>query len=135
MTTEVTTNESFQERMFKRVREQMGDLMTEAELKTIVDTALHKAFFEERVIKSSHWNTPDTKKPSAFVELLQEELKQPIREGIQAWLAEHPEKVNEVITETIGKGFLGILHSYIEQKTNEPIFRFANDLRNMGVLK
>lgn len=136
MTTAVATNETFQERMFKRVREQMGDLMTEAELKQIVDTAMHKAFFEEKVIKDGqYWNSPQKTESSQFVKLIQEEMKEPMKKAIQDWLAEHPEKINEVIKEVIGKGFLGIIHDYIQTKTSSPIYEFANQLRNLGILK
>ena len=37
--------------MFARIRDQMGDLMTEEDLKKLVDGAMHKAFFEELLAK------------------------------------------------------------------------------------
>lgn len=133
--TQLTTNETFQERMFNRVREQLGDLMTEAELKKIVDTALDKAFFEERVVKAATWNAQEVREPSYFVKQLQLEMKAPVELAIKHWLAEHPEEIEKVIKDVIGKGFLGIVHSYITEKTTTPIYNFANDLRNMGILK
>lgn len=133
--TQLTTNETFQERMFNRVREQMGDLMTEEELKKIVDSALQKAFFEEKVTKGPHWNSQETREPSHFVKLLNKELEAPIKQAIQQWLADNPEQITKVINEVIGKGFLGIIHSYIQEKTTTPLYQFSQQLRDMGVLK
>lgn len=40
--TDIATTKTFQERMFEKIRDQMGDLMTDEDLKKLVDAAMQK---------------------------------------------------------------------------------------------
>lgn len=133
MTTDVVENKSFQERMFDRIRDQMGDLMTQDELKKIVETAIDKAFFEPVITKDGYGHVRDTQ-PPFFVSLIKKEVQDQVTGCIKAWLKENPEKVDQVINDAIGKGMLGIITNYIENQARQPLYNFANELRNKGLL-
>lgn len=133
MNTEIATTQSFQERMFERVREQMGDLMTDEELKKIVDAAMQKAFFEERIEKDNY-DRISGRKPPLFIELIKNEMEKAVKEQTQAWLSSHEEVVVNAIQEMIGKGFLQIVQEHVDQKARQPLWDFASQLRQKGVL-
>lgn len=130
MSTELTNNKTFQERMFERVRDQMGDLMTEAELKTIVDTAMHKAFFEERT-EHSGYNT--YKKPSVFVEMMGTELKSRVNSAVDQWLKDNPDVVQKAIEAVVQEGITKAVINTLENRMNWPLQQFAEQLRQKGV--
>jgi pyruvate-formate lyase len=131
MSNEIATNESFQERMFKRVREQMGDLMTNDELKKIVDTAMQKAFFEERR-DNSGYNTKYL--PPLFVEMIEKEVSTQVRSAVIDWLKEHPEDVTKAIDEALAKGFFELVQQHMQNQIRQPLYQFAEQLRQKGVL-
>ena len=131
MTTEVIENKSFQERMFDRIRDQMGDLMTQDELKKIVETAVDKAFFESSVIK--HGYGREEIKPPIFVAMIEKELKDQVAMLAKGWLTENSDKVNQIINDAIAKGMFGIMTSYIDGLARQPLYNFANELRSKGL--
>jgi len=130
-TTAVATPETFQERMFIRIRESMGDLMTDDDLKKVVDTAMQKAFFEERRIQDGYHTK--TLQPY-FVELIQKEMKDQVSNQISAWIAEHPEEVSKCITETLEKGIYGMMVSHFESKMHAPLWELNTKLSQKGLL-
>ena len=131
MTTEIATTKSFQDRMFERIRDQMGDLMTNDDLKKIVEAAMQKAFFEERVDRSSY--NPVTH-PSLFVVMLQNLLKEQMKDAVQQWLADHSEEVSKAINETLSKGITKIMQDHIDSKAQQPLFNLYGELTRKGVL-
>lgn len=133
MKNEIETTKTFQERMFERIREQMGELMTEDDLKTLVDSAMQKAFFDP-AYETDRYGNSIRMKDSVFVNLLRKEMELKVTEAIKTWLAEHPEEVAKAIDDTIAKGMLGLIHQHIETVTMQPMMELADRLRMKGVL-
>ena len=131
MTTAVATPETFQERMFARVRESMGDLMTDDELKKIVDAAMQRAFFEPREVRDGYHTR--TEQPY-FVALIQKEMQSEVQKQISAWIANHPEEIKKVLDEVIAKGIFGMMVQHFEQKTSWPLQQMVQQLTSKGVL-
>lgn len=132
MTTEIATSKNFQERVFEKIRDQLGNLLTEVELKALLDKAIEKAFFEPRQSGNS-WDK--TEKPPYFVELIQTELQSKVQDAVKAWIDSHQDDVGKAIQEALGKGFFGILTNYLENQIRGPLYNFQNDLINRGILK
>jgi len=133
MTTEITTTKSFQEKMFEKIRESMGDLMSEDDLKAVVNSAMQKAFFEPGYEIDRYGNSKLTK-DSLFVNLIRKEMESKVIEAVKIWLVEHPEEVTKAIDETIAKGIFGLIQQHIETVSYAPMERLANDLRSRGIL-
>jgi hypothetical protein len=117
--------------MFAKIREQMGDLMTDDDLRALVATAMQKAFFEPRIDRS-HYNTVE--KPPFFVELVEKQMRAEVAKAAAQWMVENPEAVSKAITETIQKGIFGMVVSHVESKTSGPLWTLAEQLRQKGVL-
>lgn len=124
----------FQQRMFEKVRESLGALMTDAELKVVVDQATQKAFFEERKVPrggySSGWETL----PPLFVELIQKELQPRFEAAIKTWATEHPEIIEKALQDAIGGGITRVLLTHINEKLNGPLWEMGQALRNKGII-
>jgi len=132
MSTEVVTTKTFQEKMFEKIRDQMGDLMTEDDLKALVHSAMQKAFFEP-VKSQDRWGSTSTS-DSMFVELIRKELSPMVTKEIQKWLSEHPEEVAKAIEETLAKGMFQLVQQYIERAASGPMCMLADQLRAKGFL-
>lgn len=130
MSTEIAETKSFQERMFERVRDQMGDLLTETELKQIVDQAVNKAFFEPRTVTTSY---RDEIKPAIFVEMMEAELKSRVGKALEQWIQDNPEAVAQAIEKVIQEGITKAVMQTLEWRMNWPLQQFAEQLRSKGV--
>lgn len=128
MSTAVATTKDFQERMFERIRDQMGDLLTEDDLRKIVEAAVQKAFFEER--RGEYGRTVEP----VFVEMMRGLMQSRVSAAIEKWLADNPEEVNKVIQDVIAKGFLGMISHSFEARLSWPLQQFAQELKDKGVL-
>lgn len=126
--TEIATTKTFQDRMFERVRDQMGDLLTDEDLKKIVDTAVQKAFFEEQSM-----DRYGSKRPSVFVEYMQSELKSKMHTAMSDWLNANPEIVQQAIETVIKEGMYRSVISVLENRLSWPLQQFTEQLRQKGI--
>jgi hypothetical protein len=132
MSSEVATTKTFQDRMFERIRDQMGDLMTDDDLRKIVDTAVQKAFFETTTIQGSWGQTQSG--PPIFVKMMEQEMRERVRTQLDEWLKANDDKVQECITKVIQEGIFRAMMNVLEQRMNLPLQQFADQLRQKGVL-
>jgi hypothetical protein len=128
---EITTTQSFQERMFEKIRDQMGDLLTDEDLQKLVSTAMQKAFFEPR-IDSSSYNRFE--RPPYFVELIEKQMREAVAKAASQWVVDNPELVSKAITEALEKGVFGMALSYFESKALTPLMMLQSQLQQKGVL-
>lgn len=133
MSTAVTTTQDFQQRMFERIRDQMGDLLTDEDLKKLVDAAVQKAFFENVKTPRSYGGGYEEGEP-VLVTLLRRHLQDKVGESVQAWLNAHPEEVAKAINETISKGVTKIMQDHIDSRCNGPLWNLAHTLKEKNVL-
>lgn len=132
--TDVTTNQSFQERMFARIRDNMGDMMTDEDLKKIVETAVQKSFFELK--KGPRYDSPVG--PSVFEELvrsaMQDRLEAAAKASVDAWIAEHPEDYAKALEAALAKGVFELFSQHFEFLIRVPMQNLAFQLQNTGAL-
>jgi hypothetical protein len=131
MTEELDKPKTFEQKMYERIRDSIGDLMSDKDLKKLVDSAVQKAFFEERT-ETRNYNT--ISKPSWMVEKMTELLRDNVTAAVKEWIEAHPDEVTKAINEAIAKGMFGLVVSYFDSKVNWPLQNFAQELRNKGML-
>lgn len=133
MTNEVATVQSFQERVGSMIRSQIGELMTNEEIKALVDKAMHEAFFETRQVRADTWSGTYTTKPGYAIELVTDLLREEVKAAAVAWLKENPEAVQEAIRGAIGKGMMDMLTTALNGYFWNAFEGFRNELRNKGI--
>lgn len=133
MSNDVQTSRAFQERMFDRIREQMGDLLADAELKALVDSAINKAFFEPVEQRNSYGHVVATHPPH-FVALVERHMRDEVKSAIDLWLKQHPDVVKDVLDQAIARGLTQMISSYIDSKFQWPLQQLMNNLQQKGVL-
>lgn len=129
---EITTTKSFQEKMFDRIRDQMGDLMGDQELKALVDAAMNKAFFEPIVTEDS-WGRK-TNLPPHLITLVRNEMQTQVQKACAAWCQEHPDEMQKALKECLEKGMFEMALSYFHSRTSMPLSNLHGALLQKGVL-
>jgi hypothetical protein len=129
--TELTKADTFQQRMFERIRESMGELLSEDDLKELLERTIEKSFFEERIVPSSnYYYDRDKKKPSLFQELVTEQVQPMMEKAITTWLQDNSEQVTTTIDAVLKDGLLGALSKAIEYKMQTPILNLRQEISN-----
>lgn len=114
---EIATTKDFQQRMFEKIRDQIGDLLTEEDLQKIVNASIQKAFFEPRTVVDNNSYSYRTKEVEPlFVELMRTELKPAIQRAADKWIKENPEVITNHLNDLLGKSFLQVTADYINAK-------------------
>lgn len=124
MSSNLTTNDDFQTRMFNRMREQIGELLTEEEMKKLLATAMQKAFFEER--RDGYNNT----KPSIFIELVRAELAEQLKQWVRNWVAENEDEVKKAVVEESAKMMRSLLFAMMKGFADSSTWTLINEMRN-----
>jgi hypothetical protein len=127
MAGEVVQAKTLQERVGDRIREQIGDLLTDDDLKKLVDRALEDAFFKER--RENRQYGQDILHPPQIVQRVNDLLKERVDTAVSAWLSkpENSERFQRQIDDAIAKGFIGILTGWINDKAQVGLQQFANE--------
>lgn len=130
MTTELDKPRTLQERVGDRIRDQIGDLMTDEDLKVLVDKAMHEAFFTRTQIEKRYYNDEQKYDDSFAVKHVKELLKGRVDAACATWLGEHKDELGKHIDEAVGKGFLALFQSWLDGKVQVDLMNFGNALRN-----
>jgi hypothetical protein len=128
--TELTKADTFQQRMFERIRESMGELLSEDDLKELLERTIEKSFFEERIVQSSSYYSSAQKKPSLFQELVTEQVQPMVEKAITVWLQDNSEQVTSTIDAVLKDGLLSALSKAIDYKMQIPVLNLRTEISN-----
>jgi hypothetical protein len=115
----LTENKAFAERIFDRIKDGLGDLMTDDELKVLLDRAVNEAFFKPRLEPIDRWSSVTKEIPSHFVtmtrELMDKQVQQQVNDYFEAHADEIKQKVADVLQQGIGAAVLAAIASQMQQ--------------------
>lgn len=132
MSNEISTSTAFQQKMFDRIREQMGDFLTEDDLKALVEKAVNDAFFKPVVVNSGSYN--ERREPPYFVQLIKDHLRAEVSEQVTQFIKNNPETINNAIQEALGGGITKLLVQYFDSRWSAPLYELSSKLQQKGVL-
>lgn len=116
----------------------MGDLMTDEELKKILETSIQKAFFEPRKViqDPGTYHARTIEKEPYFVELVRDHLKPSVEKMLGDWFRENEGRIAEMLDMQFKKGVVGMvvgaIDSLFENKLNSLRFAFQEAMQKMG---
>ncbi len=99
----IQVSQDFQSRLYEKIRADIGSLMTDDELKALVQSAFSKTFFEDRVQRDSYGHER-SRQPSELKALVRELLEPQVRAAVKDWLNEHQSEVDTALREALGDG-------------------------------
>ena len=82
MPNEVSKPKTLQERVTSRLQESIGDIITDEDLKPIVERGIHDVFFEEKEVRDS-WGKITETRPALIHKVVKDLLAERVRQAIE----------------------------------------------------
>ena len=120
---EITQQKSFQEKMQERIRESIGDLITDEELSKLIKTAVEDVFFNPHQVKTlDRWGSTTYKEiPPMLPEIVKDLLHDRVSECMKTWLEEHHEEVSKQLDATLREGLLQVVVRWFNDQIKLPL--------------
>ena len=105
MTNEITTPLTFEQKMANKIKESIGDLLSDEDLTKLVNRGLEEAFFTERPNPHYHYNNnqPRTIEPLIH-DIVRQTLQPAMNEAVKKYLEENQEHVMVLVNKTVQEG-------------------------------
>jgi len=132
MSNEIETSKAFQERVFEKIRADIGNLMTEDELKALLDAAMKKAFFDPIKVQSGYH---DYEKEPVFVTMVRDLMRDRVRAAVDVWMEENKELVSSKIGEALKAGIAGAVFDHLNFQFSGPLQIFRAELEQRGIIE
>jgi hypothetical protein len=132
MSNEIVTTKAFQERVFEKIRADIGNLMTDEELKSLLQQAMQKAFFE-RVVESTGWRSATDTEP-VFVTLIRDLMRDRVKVAVDAWMEENKELVSGKVEEALKAGIAGAVLDHLRDRFLVPLQILRTELEQRGIV-
>lgn len=110
----IVTAKDFEERLFEKIRTDIGALMTDEQLKALVESAIERTFFQDQV-ERDNYGSVRTRKAPKLLELMNGLLATQVRECVKEWVNEHPEEVKEALDKALQGGLTAAVGRAFEQ--------------------
>lgn len=131
METNIAISLSFEERLANEIKSKIGELMTDEDLKKLIDKFVQKAFFEERVYPSNGYGGSE-RKPPYFINLTQDILSKKVESELKIWFEkqENQETIKNMISKVINDGIMQVIADFIKNSTQNVFYRFGSELES-----
>ena len=124
----IVENKTFEERMKARIKDSMGDLITDEDLTTLVNQGVHDVFFKKTRIKKGYNDFEDG--PALIESIVKELLEEKIRIFAQQYVALHEKEVLESVDKVAKEGAGAAILAAISGTFSSQLFQLEANIRN-----
>lgn len=113
--------QDFQQRLFEKIRADIGALMSEDDIKALVAKAFEKTFFTETVKtveRRGGYGHDTVRVPPEIVTITKELLEPTLKKALQDWLNEHEAEIVKMMRATFEDGLLESVQRIITNRTD-----------------
>jgi hypothetical protein len=103
MANDVALQMSFEEKFRDRIKNHIGELMTDEDIKKILNAGIQKYLFEPRPVKTDHWHG-ESECPSLVQEVIEKHLHSEVENAVNGWIIDHPDDMKMFVQNAIGAG-------------------------------
>ena len=100
----LTPQQSFEQKLSDRIREDIGELMPAEALAEIVSKAIEKSFFEERKVSDRGYYDNGRKEVPWIVALVKKEMDARVQVAVKEWVASNGDKIEKTIKDRFDEG-------------------------------
>jgi hypothetical protein len=133
---DITKTPTFQEKLNDRIRDSFGDLLTDEDLKPLVEKAIQQAFFDPVPKRNPNGWGPTEYSEAPFVAEVRKAAEKKVAEFAQAavdkWVAENPEAFKQAVDAALAKGIYGLVQQHFESMTRMPMQMLQNNLHALA---
>ena len=133
--TKVALSRTFEQKMAEKIKEGIGELLTDDDLKAVIEKGVHNALFEPRPKGSSRYGGIEYDPPlmSIWTESFMKEM---MREAVEEWLKENQDKFAKIAKDVLQKGaekaIMRAFVNVVQQPMHEMEGRIMDRMRNQG---
>jgi translation elongation factor EF-G len=127
--TQVEKTQTFEEKMKARIKDGIGDLLSDDEVKKLIDRGMEEVFMKDQIIRDTQgYSSRDKIKPCLLHEIVKEMMQPAVNEAVKAYILEHPEEVQAAVTKVIEDGMGKAVLSGINNFFSSSLFNFQNQV-------
>lgn len=135
MSTEVQPPKTLEERITSRLHESIGDLITDADLKAVVERGIEQALFKPRLVEEFRYGSRHTDtKPPLVDEQVAKLLTEKMREATDQWLKDNPEKIEAALREVMQRGVGSAMLYSLEQRFAGLFESALTNMKSQGLI-
>lgn len=129
MTEELTKPQNFQERLMARIKESIGELITDEELKKIIESGVNQAFFASKP-QLDNWGRTVKEGESFIQRVVRELLDERMKKAVNDWCAENNDKLVGAVDEAIKLGVGKCMLMAIDNRMQSALVQLRCDIEN-----
>lgn len=133
MSQDIQQKQTFEERMMDKIRESIGDLMTQEELKKILERGVEKALFHSRQVKDGYGGHRTI--PSVLDEAVSKFLQPAMDKAVSDWIDAHQVEIKAAVDKAVQAGAGEAVLRALDSKFYGAISNLEMSLRQNGILK
>lgn len=134
----IVENKTFEDKLKDRIRDSIGDLLSEDDLKKLVERGMEDVFFKGKEERDS-WGRVTKEHPPLIHQMVKDHLEPIVREEVKLYIDENREVVEEVISKTLEAGVGTLMIKCMNDMFSNQLYnmqaQMMNELRNNGVIR
>jgi hypothetical protein len=134
----IVENKSFQEKMQDRIRDSIGDLLSDEDLKKLIERGMEDVFFKGKVVQEP-WGRVTSEQLPLIHRMVKEHIEPIVREEVAKYIDNNRELVVNTIKQTLEVGAGMLLVKAMNQTFQNSLMtlqgNMITDLRNNGVIR
>lgn len=123
----IEMSKSFNDRMKERVKESIGELLTDEELSSIVKKGVNDLFFEPIYEKNSWGSSIKVSNPLAVV-MLEGLLEEKVKEEVKNYISNNKEDIHKEINKIIENGIFGAVVNTFTNMFKNDFYTFQSQI-------
>ncbi len=127
MSNEIAKPETFEEKMKERIRESIGELMTDEDLSKIVHRAVDEIFFQKKAVNDG-WKT--VYKDPLIHEILKDVLTNQVKESVENYIKTHNDEINKIVNRVVEDGIGFTFLKALNNKFSSELINFQMQIEN-----
>lgn len=133
--TDIVKAQSFEEKMMARIRDGIADLITDADLKKIIERGIEEALFKPRVTPGYHSWDPAHSTPSIVEKAVKEFMLGRVQQAVDKWLADNPSAIKDTIEKMMRAGITDCIVSTLDTRFNWLFQSLLEQAKQQGMVK
>jgi len=125
--TSIVENKTFEERMKDRIKDSIGDLITDEDLTKLVNRGVEEVFFKKKTVRQ---NYQDVELPSLLESIVKELLEEKIRIFAQQYVSLHEKEVLEAIDKVAKEGAGAAVLAAITSTFSSQLYQLESNIRS-----
>ena len=131
---DVVVPKTFEEKLREKIKENIGDLMSNEDLKKLIDASLQTVFFSDRPNPKHNYSSFGGSEPARLPPLLHELVKElllpSVKELLVEYFKEHPDVVKDALNNVLVLGIGQAMMQAMSMQFQGQLINFQNKVLN-----